>query len=333
MILITGGDGYVGQKLVPLAKKLFKGKEILCLIHNGQEDFEKNGRKILKKAKIKTLEVDLVTGKNLKKIPKNPELVIHLAANTDTSKKDHRVNDLGTKNLLDAIGPLNPKTYFLYTSTTVLMSGRKNCSVPLFESEPPSATNEYGRSKARAEGILKDFQKKWHFKLTIIRINTIYGKDPRDHKMFKVLSKSIRNNSLVARLNWPGLTSLIFIDDVVDALLRISKIKPKSEVTPEYYNLTAEALTMSQISKMMYQRMNLKYQPLNLPNSFWKLLSVLRPTIPFLEPILPLQIYNIFWRTGLIVDDVINSSNKKIKKTLPHWRPKKLSEVIDDVID
>lgn len=156
MIIITGANGFVGQILAVKALKYFKRSEILCLVWGEGTELEDRGRAILKQNKIKTLEVDLVTKKGLNRLPSCPKLVIHLAANTDTSTTNHDVNDIGTRNLLDALGPLNTKTHIIYTSTTVLISGRKDCSKPFNENDRPEPSDEYGRSKLRAEKILRD---------------------------------------------------------------------------------------------------------------------------------------------------------------------------------
>ena len=79
MIIMTGADGFIGSFLTPLVQKKYKDEKIF----------------FLKKGKY-----NLVTKKNLGKIPQNPRLVIHLAGETDTSKRDQRCNNLGTENLI-----------------------------------------------------------------------------------------------------------------------------------------------------------------------------------------------------------------------------------------
>lgn len=331
MIIITGANGFLGQNLAPQALKYFKSSEILCLVSDSGLRLEKEGLKILKKAGLKTLYVDLVSKKNLDKIPKNPSLVIHLAANTDTSKKDFRINDYGTANLLNAIGPLDNKTRFIFTSTAVMMSGRQDCSKPITELEIPKPTNEYGRSKLRAEKVLLKSSQINKFSLIIIRVNTIYGGDPREYKMFKVLKNNIQKKSLTSRLNWPGLTSIIHVSDVSSAILMLAKIKlPKNK--PQLFILSAESLSLAEISKIMYQKMGLEYKQIKLPGLIWKIFSFCRKFIPIFEKITTPNIYNLFWRFGLIVDNVIDCKVDKISKHLPKWKPRKfINAVVDEI--
>jgi dTDP-4-dehydrorhamnose reductase len=67
MILITGASGFVGSKLFPLIKKNYPGEKIFVPDQK---------------------RCDLVTKKGLENIPQNPILIFHLAAVTDTSKRD-----------------------------------------------------------------------------------------------------------------------------------------------------------------------------------------------------------------------------------------------------
>lgn len=333
MIIISGANGFLGQHLAPLLKKYYKSSEILCLVSNTIDEkiLEKKGLEILKKEKLRILDVDLLTGKNLDKLPRNPELIIHLAANTDTSKSDHRANDVGTKNLMGALRPLNSKTHIIYTSTTVLFSGRNDCSKPLTELTNPAPTNEYGRSKLEAEKFLKEQAKLQGFRLTVTKLNTIYGGDPRSYKMFKVLRKNILRRALSTRLNWPGKTAIIHVDDVASAIFMLIKKLPEPG-KPKDFILYAENLTTSEICRIMYERMRIRYSPINLPKYVWKLASSIRRFIPFFEKVLPLPVYNLAWRFGLIVDDVIWCESDKAFKALPTWKPRKFRDAVGDEV-
>lgn len=330
MVIITGANGFVGQHLVPLALKYFNSKDILCLSYDKNATLEKLGLKMLEKIGLKNVLIDLVTKKGLKGLPKSPDVIIHMAAATDTAISNHSANDIGTRNLLGALGPLKPKTHFIYISTAAVMSGREDCSKPFDESSLPKSSNEYGRSKLRAEEFLKQQCRKDKFRLTIIRMNTIYGNDPRENKMFKLLKREILKNSFIARLNWPGLISLIHVDDAAYATLELAKKKPAAGKT-ETYILYAENLSLSNISRLMYEEMKLQYRPINLPEYFWKFCSSLRKYIPLFEKIIPLTFYNPFWRWGLIVDNVLWSESRKLFKVLPKWEPKKFEEKVEDV--
>lgn len=326
MVIITGANGFIGQHLAPRALKYLKRSEIICIISEKMRDplLETRGKKILKKNGLKILKVDLVTGRGLDKLPKYPKLVIHLAANTDTSVADHRVNDIGTKNLIAALSPKN-KTHIIYTSTTAVVSGRLNCSKEFNEQTTPIPNNEYGRSKLRAENFLKESCAKDKFSLTITRLSTVYGGDPRKRKMFKALKEYIVRGFFIARLNWPGKTGIIHVDDVVSAILSFAKKPPKQNM--QLYVLNAENLSLPQISQIMHNKMGMDYKPINLPKLFWRLCSLGRKFLPLIEKLTTPSLYNLIWRASLLVDSVVYCKSSRISKILPKWKPTKLVNV------
>lgn len=329
MVIITGANGFVGQELAPRLLKHFKISEILFLVGKGDTALNRQGTRILKNLGAKTLEVNLVTGQNMEKIPSSPSLVIHMASQTDTSKVDHRANDIGTANFLKAIAPLNSRTHLIFTSTAVSFSGRKDCSHPINENEKPSPTNKYGRTKLEAEKELIEYVNKFNCRLTMLRISTVYGKDPREYKMFKELKKHILKQTIIARLNWPGKTGIIHVDDVVQTLLKIIKTPPGSNKI-NINLLSAESLTFSQIIKIMHNAMGIKYNPISLPKYLWKLIAHSRKFTPLIEKITTPQIYNLFWRFSLIIDNVIDVKSNKI--FTEKYKFRKFSKLVKDVI-
>ena len=178
---------------------------------------------------------------------------------------------------------------------------------------------------------MKEQAVKQGFRLTIVRLNTIYGGDPRTYKMFKVLRKNISVGALTTRLNWPGRTALVHVEDVVSAILQFAKKTPKPGKS-ETYILYADNLTMSEISQIMYEKMGIRYKPINLPTFIWQLCSFTRRFIPLSEKIVPISVYNLAWRFGLIVDDVIWCKSDKIFKALPGWKPRKFLVGVEDEI-
>lgn len=329
-VIITGASGFIGQHLTPLAYNQFK-QHLICFIGNGRTELEKRGIKILKQNGIKFSTIDLVTKRNLNKLPKFPRFVIHLAANTDTSIKNHKVNDIGTQNLFNSLKLDGSKSHFIYTSTTVLFSGRGDADKPILNRTFPKPTNEYGRTKLAAEEFLLASCKKNKIPLTIIRINTVYGNDPREYKMFASLKTLIKNNSIIPRLNWPGLTSIVHVKDVAEIILKLSN-KPPNPGMAQVFTLYSENLSLSEISRLMHKDLKIDYHPINLPYSFWKICAYLRKFVPLLEHLLPSHIYNMLWRAGLIVDNVIYCKSREIFKMYPEWKPRKLKDTIKDTL-
>lgn len=328
MIILTGADGFVGQHLAPMLLKKFGRQKLLCITGSGKSILAKRGKKIFREEEINYITADLLTGKNFDKIPRSPKIIIHLAANTDTAVKDHRINDEGTKNIFSLL-KLGKSSHFIYTSTTVIFSGRDNVNNPINDKTIAKPTNEYGRSKLRAEEFLKSECLKNKIPLTILRINTIYGNDPRKYKLFGSLKNYALKNSVVSRLNWPGLTGLVHVDDVAKVITMIANSPPQPGKIQTFL-VYSENLSLSQISNILHKALKKIYKPVNLPDWFWKMCSNLRRFIPIMEYFLPGRIYNFFWRTGLIVDDVIYCKSKKLFEKFPDWGRRELKNYIKD---
>jgi nucleoside-diphosphate-sugar epimerase len=278
MILITGANGFIGSHLTPVVKKKFKNEGIFCLNEG---------------------EFDLVTGKNLGKIPQNPRLIIHLAAATDTSKRDQKCNDIGTKNLIKYLPKIGSNTHFIYTSTQAIFSDRGGTDKPIDEKTKPATNNEYGKTKLKAEGILFTAAKKQKFKLTIIRLPTVWGDNPRKNSFLNFLKSLVNKNSLISRLNWPGKVALINIEDIANFIVKTSlKVPQKSKIIA----IAAQNLTLAEIFEKITTGKGRKYKQIRVPNFVWSFARFLRPYLKYFEFLLPLTIYNYFWRASIVVD-------------------------------
>lgn len=126
-ILITGGSGMVGS-LIKFG------------IKPSHEELD-----ILNKHSINTA---------IKK--HNPDVILHLAAMTDTlkceeaPKKAYRVNVTGTRNLARACKKNNIK--LVYMSTCAVFDGKKKS--PYTETDRPHPLNVYGKTKLEGEKIV-----------------------------------------------------------------------------------------------------------------------------------------------------------------------------------
>ncbi|OGC47744.1 hypothetical protein A2886_01825 [candidate division WWE3 bacterium RIFCSPHIGHO2_01_FULL_42_13] len=322
MILITGSTGFIGRSLIAKLTRSFPKSSLLCWIWTKAGPDDALGKLLVSRLGLSTQFIDLNTGEGIK-IPKVPETIIHLAAVTDTSQSDYSVNDIGTQKLLSAIPNLGPLVHIIYSGTTAIMSGRPDCTSSFSENRPYFATNGYSRSKLAAEQILTRECQLKKFRLTILRFPTVYGNHPRHNSFFDVLKKQASQQSIASRINWPGLTDFLHVDDAADSIVRFTK-SPPPPGRPQTYIVSAESLTLSQIFPLLYRDLGISYQPVTLPPLFWKTVAFLRPVLYQLEPILPGRVYNQLWRASLVIANVIYTDSTKYRRRFPSWRPKYL---------
>jgi len=330
-IIITGATGFVGKKLISNIVKIYPAAEILCLVWDKNTKSEKEGRHIIKKAHIAYKKVDLVTKKGLN-LNLKPKLVIHLAAQTDTAKSDHKVNNIGIRNFYEALGPLHKNTHFIHISTMVISSGRRKCEKPINEDTPDYPSNIYTRTKLEGEKYISKQCKKDNFRLTVIRPNTIYGRGARKDSLFDMLQNMISKNSIITRLNWPGKSALIHVDDFVNVILKVSSFSPLPG-NPKKYLMYAENLTIEDISKIIHKLRKIEYKQVKIPKNLWNLMKIARPLIFQLEFLLPPKIYNWLWRGTIIVDNSVYAKTSKLSSKLKNWKPKMLAEVANTFIN
>lgn len=282
MILITGASGFIGKKLLPLIKSEYPKEKVFIL------DEKKH---------------NLVTKKGLDKIPPAPDLIFHLAAATDTAKRDQRCNNEGMENLLLALSGIGPKTHFVFTSSQAIFSGRKNAGRPITARTSPMPNNAYGKTKLEAEKILLKAAKKKKFKLTIIRFPTVWGENPRKNAFLNFARALVNQGSIFSRINWPGKVALTYVDDAAKFVLKASKSKPKE---PRIISIATENLTMAEIFERIYIGKGKTYKQIKVPDLVWGLARFLSPYLKYFEPILPIKLFNYFWRASIIVDSPLS---------------------------
>jgi nucleoside-diphosphate-sugar epimerase len=261
-----------------------------------------------------------------------PKLLYHLAANTHTWERNHDCNDVGTKNLIRTLGPLGPNTHVVFTSTTAVMDNREDFKEPIQASpfigrQPLSA---YGQSKWRAEEFLRTEAALQGFRLSIVRLCTVYGPHPRPNTLFDVLKREVSSRTLASRLNWPGLTSFIHVDDVVSCLLTVGDNPPSSGETRTYL-LATESKTLAQISRLLYRVQGLAYRVISLPRGAWSVLRKAHQLCRWGAGALPPRIYNGLWRFNMVVNPVFHCDTSLMPKWFPDLKPRLIAECVQEI--
>ena len=194
-ILITGGAGYIGSHI---SEVLIKNKKKIFIADNLS-----SGHKRLINKKAKFFKVDILKNKKIRDIIiKNKiDSVIHLAANLIIGegekypKKYFKNNVLGTKNLLAACKNTTIKNFVFSSTAAVYKDGQYKVD----ENSDIKPKSVYGKTKIKAEKIIKQFCKKNKINYCILRYFNIAGSSPSgkiglinksDH-LFKNFSREI----------------------------------------------------------------------------------------------------------------------------------------------
>ena len=170
-ILITGGAGYIGSHV---SEVLIKNKKKIFITDNLSTGYR---RLINKKAKF--FKVDILKSKKVREIIiKNKiDSVIHLAASLIIGegekypKKYFKNNVLGTKNLLESCENTGVKNLVFSSTAAVYKDGQYKVN----ENSIIKPKSVYGKTKIKAEKIIKRFCKRNKINYCILRYFNIAG--------------------------------------------------------------------------------------------------------------------------------------------------------------
>jgi nucleoside-diphosphate-sugar epimerase len=330
-IVVTGASGFIGRRLAARLQADRPDAELRCLIKPEEDSFCRTGVDFLKARSFAVTPVDLFDETGLRSLPK-PDLLFHLAANTHTWEANHDCNDLGTENLIRAIRPLGLNTHVVFTSTTAVLDNRDDLDAPLAPSAWASRQplSRYGRSKWRAEQFLRAEAARQGFRLSIVRLCTVYGPHPRPNTFFDVLKRDVANRSLASRLNWPGLTSFIHVDDVVSCLAAIGN-KPPDCGEVNTYLLATESGTLADVARLLYRVQGLVYRAVQLPKNAWRFLRSAHRVCRWGAGAIPAQLYNFLWRFDMVVNPIFHCDTSLVGKWFPGLRPRLMADAIHEI--
>ncbi len=173
-ILITGGAGYIGSHVTEILLKKYKKVFLLDNLSTGH-------RKLINK-KAKFFKLDIHRKDKVRKIIKKSKIdsIIHLAANLIIGegqrkpKKYFKNNVLGTKNLLDACKDTTVKNFIFSSTAAIYKEGQYKVS----EKSKIKPKSIYGKTKIKAENLIKNFAKKNKINYGILRYFNIAGSSP-----------------------------------------------------------------------------------------------------------------------------------------------------------
>lgn len=252
-VLITGGAGKIGKKLINVLNK----RDLSIRILDKKNIIDLSD-------KIEFVFGDLFNHDGLKKALKGIDVVVHLAAVTHSNHKEDywRVNVEGTNNLINSAREAKVKRFIFISTRAISKDG-----------------GAYSQSKLSAEKIVKKSKIDW----IILRPAEIYG---IEHGMIDQLIKLVRKSYIVPVIDSKELLlSPIHIDDVIDVL---EKVILYGNLTNKIYTLSgSESFSFKDVIEQIcivfkLKRLNI-YFPLFLLKLIFKILNFI-PGKSFLVP-------------------------------------------------
>ena len=214
-ILIVGGTGFIGYHLAK--KSLRKGWRVTSVSSKIP-----NKKRYL--PKVKYIICDITNKRSLqKKINKHYDYVVNLGGYVDHSnkKKTFASHFTGCKNLTEIFLKNTPRSFIQMGS-----SGEYGAlKSPQKENSRCTPKSIYGKAKLMSSKHLIRLFKKKSFPLTILRLYQAYGPQQDFNRFIPILIKACIQNKNFPCSNGNQLRDFIYIDDVINAILKTLKSK------------------------------------------------------------------------------------------------------------
>lgn len=264
-VLVTGANGFLGRHVCEIF--LRKGFFVFAGTRSHNPEHIPIGTKYLK--------CDLNIPGDWEDALQDVQYVVHCAGNAKfgNGKRFYRDNVDTTKILVAAIKnkAKNFKRLIFVSSIAAMdRSPHDNCDTPLTETSPENPSTDYGKSKLCAEKLIK----LCGLPFSIIRAAQVVGSDMRQNSHFSVFAKWALKKSLITRVGWPGVFSVVEVRDLANAIFICAEKKGAAGKTflcgghrislLEYFSYVSEgwSIPIKPLTKMT--RSIIKYLPFSL---------------------------------------------------------------------
>ena len=252
---VTGGTGFVGSHIVRLLT--IKNHEVSILVReNSNLDLIEGlpyGKALGDVTNIESLE----TG-----IPDDTEWLFHNAAiMAEWGSKKHffSVNVEGTRNILEVVRKKDIPN-LIYTSSTALY-GFPNRSEPLNEDDPWKPMNNYQKSKAESEKLIRQYIADYGIKATMVRAPAVFGKG--DMYTGPQMIRFLQNGSMVTFGGGNNLQSFTHGEDFARCLVLSAENIDKS--SGNAYNVASFDCTQREFLDALSDELGVEKKYRNFP--------------------------------------------------------------------
>jgi UDP-glucose 4-epimerase len=216
--LVTGGAGFIGSTLVDRLLAEGHAVDVVDDLSTGRLDnlaearADRTNELSIHHIDIRQPELrDLV-------LRRTPEVVFHLAARPSADAvADAEVTVLGTLRLLEAAAAAGVRKV-VFASSAAVYGHVDEKRLPIRESQAQKPITPHGVAKKAATDYLTAYREQHGIEFTALALGSVYG--PR--QTYGVVASFVRGERVVHG-DGRQTRDFVFVDDVVDALVRASE--------------------------------------------------------------------------------------------------------------
>lgn len=225
-IVVTGGTGFIGRHLVAALPRYFP-RDCLEIRVLAQPSIEQSGLQ-----NCTLVEGNITQPDSLVPAFRNSHLVFHLAGKTGEPNSSAEateywhINTVGTRNVVRAAAAVGVQCIVHMSSTGVYGDSLVGACD---EQTPPSPVTVYQRSKLAAEQAAVEQTNRSGTKLIILRASNVFGEE-HPSRVLLAMMRTIKKRQFFLLRNMPDVyTNYVYVGDVVDAAIRLTKIPDLAE--------------------------------------------------------------------------------------------------------
>lgn len=226
-VLITGGAGFIGSAL---AQRLVERNQVVLF----DRSFDRQSAPLSSAwghENLETITADILDPAAVAAAVDGADVVVHLAAIVGVKnvlargRETIEVNFVGTSNLLRAVEKRRDLHRFVYFSTSEVFgmnSFRAGEDTPASIGSVDEARWTYSIAKLAGEHLVHTYHRELDLPTVIVRPFNVFGPlRLGDHALLRFILAALRGDDLEVHGDGTQIRSWCYIDDFVDALLRV----------------------------------------------------------------------------------------------------------------
>jgi nucleoside-diphosphate-sugar epimerase len=248
-ILITGSSGMIGTRL--FEKLLEKGCKVV--------GFDKNLNIWQPKLNKLTIKGNLLNEKDIDLLPKDFDLVIHLAANARVYNLV--VNpDLAFENIATTYNILrfshnNKINNFMFSSSREVYGNKASAVSKEADVDINLCESPYTASKISGEALVYGFSRSYGMDYIVFRFSNVYGMYDRSDRFVPLVIDKIRKNQQIDIFGKDKSLDFTYIDDCINGI--VSTIEKFSKVRNNTINIASgQGEKLIDVAKLIKKYLN-----------------------------------------------------------------------------